>query len=78
MSVLNESMQVTDVGSWDIEIFNEYGNKYRSSGCLVEGDKWLDKYSDELREMLDMPELYVFNENNDYYEEVIYPCSCSR
>lgn len=73
LSVLNESMWVTDVGLWNIEIFNEHGNKYRSSGCLVEGDKWLDKYSDELREMLDMPELYVFNET--VYSEIRI-CSC--
>lgn len=62
LSVLIDSMMITDVGSWDAEIVNEKDEEYRMSGCLTEGDNWLDKYSDELREMVDMPELYAFNE----------------
>jgi len=73
LSVLVDLMMITDVGSWDIEIVNEQNKKYRTSGYLTEGDKWLDKYSDELREMLDMPELYVFNEVS--YSDIRL-CSC--
>lgn len=62
LSVLIDLMMITDVGSWNIEIVNEQKKKYCSSGYLIEGDSWLDKYSDELRELFDMPELYVFND----------------
>lgn len=73
LSVLIDLTMITDVGSWDIEIVNEQNKKYRTSGYLTEGDKWLDKYSDDLREMLGMPELYVFNEVS-YSDNRL--CSC--
>lgn len=73
LSVLIDLTMITDVGSWDIEIINEQNKKYRTTGYLTEGDKWLDKYSDELREMLGMPELYVFNEVS--YSDIRL-CSC--
>lgn len=71
LSVLIDLMMITDVGSWDAIIVNEENKKFRISGCLSEDDKWLDKYSDELREMLDMPELCVFN---NYF--AVRLCSC--
>lgn len=73
LSVLIDLTMITDVGSWDIEIINKLNEKYRTSGYLTEGDKWLDKYSDDLREMLEMPELYVFNEVS---YSAIRLCSC--
>lgn len=73
LSVLIDLMMITDVGSWDAVIVNEGNKKFRIFGYLFEGDKWLDKYSDELREMLDMPELYVFNEKS---YSAVRLCSC--
>lgn len=73
LSVLIDLMMITDVGSWDAVIVNEENKKFRVSGHLAEGDKWLDKYSDDLREMLDMPELYVFNEKS---YSAVRLCSC--
>ena len=73
LSVLIDLTMITDVGSWDVVIVNEENKKFRTSGCLAKGDKWLDKYSDELREMLDMPELYVFNEKSYSAARL---CSC--
>ena len=64
---------ITDVGSWDAVIVNEENKKFRISGYLAEGDKWLDKYSDELREILDMPELYVFDRES---YSAVRLCSC--
>lgn len=73
LSVLIDLMMIADVGSWDAVIVNEGNKKFRIFGYLSEGDKWLDKYSDELREMLDMPELYVFNKKS---YSAVRLCSC--
>lgn len=73
LSMCIDLMMVTDVGSWNIEITDQQNKKYRVSACLVKGDKWLDKFSDELREMLGEPGLYVFN--GDIQSEIKI-CSC--
>mgnify|MGYP004682378011 FL=1 len=73
LSVLIDLTMITDVGSWEAVIVNEENKKFRISGYLADGDKWLDKYSDDLREMLDMPELYVFNEKS---YSAVRLCSC--
>ena len=56
-----------DVGSWSLIITDSEKKKYHITGDLIDGyDKWLDSYSEEIRNILDIPDLYVFN------------CDCSR
>lgn len=56
-----------DVGSWSLKITDSEKKKYHITGDLIDGyDKWLDSYSEEIRNILDIPDLYVFN------------CDCSR
>lgn len=56
-----------DVGSWSLIITDSEKKKYHITGDLIDGyDKWLDSYSEEIRNILVIPDLYVFN------------CDCSR
>lgn len=65
---------VTDVGGWSATITNDKSKTARFSGALIpDADAWLHRYSDELRELLEMPELYVFD---GAVHSKICLCSC--
>lgn len=51
----------TDVGSWELILTNEQGEKFRYVGSLVAIDSVLDDICDDIRDRLDMPFLYLFN-----------------
>lgn len=65
---------VTDVGSWSIRMVNDKNEEYTEPGPLLyDCDAYLDAYSADLRDLLDMPELLVFNNCPDTLPLV---CSC--
>lgn len=51
----------TDVGSWELVLTNEEGEKYRFFGSLISLDAALDNICGDIRERLDMPFLYLLN-----------------
>ena len=51
-----------EAGTWRLEATYADGKKSRLCGFLVNAeDRWLRRYSEQLREALDRPELYVFS-----------------
>ena len=63
-----------DTGTWNVDVTDTGNKTYHLSGDLVGGcDKWLDGISDDIRYLLDMPDLFCFNA--DCAEKVLL-CSC--
>lgn len=59
-SVPHCQVRVTDVGSWDLTITGGDGNDFSAGGDLM-GTKGLQWVSDQVRDALGMPDLYVFD-----------------
>lgn len=60
-SVPHCQVRVTDVGSWDLTITGGDGNDFSAGGDLM-GTKGLQWVSDQVRDALGMPDLYVFDD----------------
>ena len=57
----NEMYFATDIGSWEIDMFNTNGKSFRFAGSLCPGVSELDNISSIMRHNLDMPDLLVFD-----------------
>ena len=51
----------TDVGDWELILTNEDGENFKFVGSLIPLGTLLDDISQDMRERLDMPVLYLFN-----------------
>lgn len=51
----------TDVGDWELILTNEGGESFKFVGSLIPLGTLLDDISQDMRERLDMPFLYLFN-----------------
>ena len=51
----------TDVGDWELILTNEDGENFKFVGSLIPLGTLLDDISQDMRERLDMPFLYLFN-----------------
>ena len=51
----------TDVGDWELTLINEDGENFKFVGSLISLGTLLDVISQDMRERLDMPYLYLFN-----------------
>lgn len=51
----------TDVGDWELILTNEEGENFRFVGSLIALGTLLDDISQDIRDRLDMPFLYLFN-----------------
>ena len=53
---------VTDVGSWELTLTNEEGEKYKFNGPLwSDDDYWFEEMSDDIRKALQRRDLFVFD-----------------
>lgn len=62
----------TDVGDWELILTNEDGENFKFVGSLIPLGTLLDDISQDMRERLDMPFLYLFNgeDNQDKIDRI--------
>ena len=70
--IYDTELFATDVGEWNIELVNDYGEKFKQRGSLITDDGKLVDISDIIRASLDMPDLFCFDGayKNDRIESI--------